>query len=70
MTKFFIAEWENVDEYSEDYGDFESACFSSFSDAKEWLGDKLESSEYDCTVLVEEENRPGTFKIALKGWLP
>lgn len=70
MAGFFIAEWENVNEDSDNYGDFDNAIFSSFSDAKEWLGDKLSSFEYDCTVLVEKENNPGVFKIALKGWLP
>ena len=70
MTKMFYAEWENVNEDSENYEEYDTATFSTLAEAREWLGDRLESYEYDCTVLVENEKKPGWFKIALKGWLP
>ena len=70
MARKYFAEWENVNEDSENYEDYGRATFSTFAEAKAWLGDKLDSPEYDCGVFTEDERHPGWFKVVLKGWLP
>ena len=62
--KTYYAYWEVVKENRDDYFQSKEKKFTSFEEAGEWLGDKVNNPDYYCDITDEMG------RILLTGWMP